>query len=1193
MSSPLGTGLSWSALDLGAGRRSQIEASAGTGKTWTISVLHLRLLLERQLSATQIVVATFTDAAAQELRERIRQRLLWAEQSAQGFLHDGAPPRGDEDARYLLQRWESADTVCVGDLLRLRLALIDLDLAPISTLHGLCTRVLREHPFAAGTGFELGELVSDSSLHEELVADLKRQLAQSSAEISDGDAYWLGEFKKLEKSLRLLADPAMRVDAPAVVPLDWAMDPARADELRAFADDRVKVFLRSTSAYRSAMKRLADFIEQGDLAAELEVDALRVDDPMKQYFRAETIASLSGHPVLDFATRAAKVLTAHGAAVRAEALVRYRAQLLQWQAERLIERGLFTYDALINRVHAALTEDAGALADALYAAWPVALIDEFQDTNARQYGILDRIYRDEEQRPRGNLVMIGDPKQAIYAFRGGDIHTYARAVHVATEQISLRTNHRSSRAYIDGLNSFYALTAPGFARRGEHSTFEYTEALASRRRDHAPYRIDGVECLRPLVFHYREQIPNAKPERVRAALQACAWQIAGMLQSGQHTLGTAKLQPGDIAVLLPANRHVAELRALLAQSGVPCAGAGRNRVFDSEWARELQVVLYAIAHCDDAPAVRAALSTRLLGWKIADLPTLTVDIDRWQAELHYLHGLLLIWQRLGVIVVVQRLIERVAPRLKATVDYERSITDLRHLGEELQRASDEQHGPIQLLSWLDKVRREPDAAGEDGGAQELRIETDAARVRLMTLHASKGLEFGMVFLPLMWAQPARRQGAFPVVVDADTGERVADLGTGLMSERLLRAANEDQDERFRLLYVALTRAQYGCHVYALSPARRDDARTTKPAVDPARSALDALVERMLEARQADAGQFASLPGMEWREGWPLYSALYRNPPAPLQDVTVHADPPPRAARGVHSFSTLVRFAHSAAVEESAAADESARDDDLTVAASEHEPAITDSALPHAELEALNDSRGAELGNALHAVFENRQRGTPLRSQLPLLQRMFRSEGVRLGSQDGDTLLARWAARLDAVLSADIGCGLRLCALDDQAQCAEMEFHFAVDRVTLQTLRQVCIKHGQAHLIPDRLALARINGLLTGKIDLVLQHGGRFHVLDYKSNALGVCVDDYLPAALDRAMAGHDYYFQALVYTLAVDRMLAQRLVGYDRAQHLGDAIYLFLRGAGLAPGVGVWRYRFADELIEDVQRALAAAEQNR
>jgi exodeoxyribonuclease V beta subunit len=1193
MSGQFNSELTWNALDLSNGSRSQIEASAGTGKTWTISVLHLRLLLERKLSATQIVVATFTEAAAQELHERIRQRLLWAEQSAQNFLRDGTAPRGEDDARYLLQRWQSAADVCNGDQLRLRLALIDLDLAPISTLHGLCTHILRDYPFAAGTGFELGELVSDQSLHEELVADLKRQLAQSSDEIGAGDAYWLAEFPKLEKTLRLVTDPAMRVDAPALVPVDWAMDIQRAAELRAFADDNAKVFKLSTSAYRSAMKRLAAFIEQGDLAAEIKLDALLVEDPLQQYFRTEAIAGLRNHPVLDFATRAAAVLTAHGDAVRAEALVRYRRQLLQWRAERLIERGLFTYDALIERVHTALTGDSAALADAVCAGWPVALIDEFQDTNARQYGILDRIYRDEDRQPRGTLVMIGDPKQAIYGFRGGDIHTYAGAVRAATQRMSLRTNHRSSRAFIDGLNSFYALTAPGFGRRDERPEFEYTEVLASRRRDDAPYRIDGVECQQPLVIHYRDEIPDTTPQRVFAALQACAWQIAGMLQSGRHTLGAAKLQPGDIAVLLPTNRHVADLRALLVGSGVPCAGAGRNRVFDSEWARELQVVLYAIAHCDDAPAVRAALSTRLLGWEIADLPVLTVDIERWQIEVQYLHELLLLWQRQGVIVVVQRLIERVAPRLKAAVDYERSITDLRHLGEELQKAGEEQHGPAQLLNWLDTVRREPDAAGEDGDAQELRIETDAARVRLLTLHASKGLEFRMVFLPLMWAHQARRGSAFPIVVDAATGERVVDMGTALIRERLQQAANEDQDERFRVLYVALTRAEYGCHVYALSPARRQDGRTTKAAVDPARSALDALVERVLETLQSDAALFASRAGIEWRDGWPMQSARYRNPPTPAREVIVLPLPQLRAARGVRSFSTLVRFAHSAAVEESAAVDESVRDANGLDAVPDIEQEIVDGASPSAELEALNDSRGAELGNALHAVFENRQSGRPLQAQLPLLQRMFRGQGVRLRPQDGDTLLMRWAARLDAVLDADLGNGLRLVALDDQAQRAEMEFHFAVDRLTLQALRQVCVTHGQAHLIPDRLAPAQINGLLTGKIDLVLQHGGRFHVVDYKSNALGVCVDDYLPAALDRAMAAHDYYFQALIYTLAVDRMLAQRVVGYRRAQHLGDAIYLFLRGAGLAPGVGIWRHRFADDLVADLQHVMASTEAKR
>lgn len=1184
----------WMALDLGDGRRSQIEASAGTGKTWTISVLYLRLLLERGLSVRQIVVATFSDAAAQELRERIRQRLFWAERCAQLFASDHSGPVGEADARYLRQRWQSGAGACGNDLLRLRLALAELDLAPIATLHGLCVRILGEHPFVAGSGFELGTLIPEQELRDELLADLKRQLAQSSEPIGVGDEYWLGKFELLAQVLRRVADAGIRVDAPRLAPIDWVLEPAPLAALRAFWA-RVEYFKRSNSAFRNALARLIAFLEVGDVNAVLPLLTLLADRVIDGHIRPELIEKLRTHPAIDFAARAAAALVEYQAAARAEPILRYRAQWQQWRQQRLRERGLFTYDALIERVHAALGNDAVALADALHAAWPLALIDEFQDTDARQYAILDRIYRDAAGSVRGCLVMIGDPKQAIYAFRGGDIHTYRRALGVVDQRMSLATNHRSSRAYIDGLNAFYALVAPGLGRRDAPETFDYLPVTASTRRDAEPYCIDGQPVARPLVFHFRDDPADSARARTSAALQCCAWQIAGLLNDGTQRIGDNRIQPGDIAVLLPSNRQIAELRDLLVRSGVPCAGVGQQTVFDTEWARDLQVVLYAIAHCDDAPAVRAALSSRLYGWDAMALRALAADTERWQDAVQSLHALQQIWQRQGVLAVVQRLIDSVAPRLQRDADYERTITDLRHLGELLQEASERLHGATQLLAWLERQRRDPEFGSEDSDEQQLRIESDAARVRLMTLHASKGLEFRIVFLPLLWAQQARAAGPYPLVVDAGSGERVVDLGTAKLQARAEQAACEDQDERFRILYVALTRAEYACHVYALPPSRRRDGRVKIAAVDPERSALDALIERMLEAQQNDPAALDALPGIEWRSSWPLAPAYYRAAAEPLRNRIVESLPALRAPRSVHSFSTLVRQAQTAALEETAALDESVVDSDaaLEVGALADADVIAAAPTPHPELLALDALRGAELGNALHAIFEHRERGVPVQAQLALVRREFAAHDVGWRLIDGDDLLKAWAARIDAALASDLGDGLRLLDVPHAAQCAEMEFHFVVQELPLDALRRVCAAHGDVDLIPIGLGHAALNGLVTGKIDLVLAHAGRFHVLDYKGNALGSRLDDYRGAALSQAMAAHHYRFQALLYVLAVDRMLAQRLHNYRRDLHLGDAIYLFVRAAGLAPAAGVWRHRFDSALIEDLQQTLAIGERAR
>ena len=241
---------------------------------------------------------------------------------------------------------------------------------------------------------------------------------------------------------------------------------------------------------------------------------------------------------------------------------------------------------------------------------------------------------------------------------------------------------------------------------------------------------------------------------------------------------------------------------------------------------------------------------------------------------------------------------------------------------------------------------------------------------------------------------------------------------------------------------------------------------------------------------------------------------------------------------------------------------------------------------HPELLALSAVRGPDFGNALHGIFEHRRIDTPLSAQAEFVRRCLLDSGVRSRDVPIDALVPLLAERVQASLDADLGGGLRLVAVPTQCMRAEMEFHFALDDVSIRALRAACAAHGEPALVPS-IALSRINGLMTGKIDLVFQHAGRFHVLDYKGNWLGSRLADYAPDALRRAMDAHHYRFQALLYTVAVDRYLRQRVPGYARAEHLGDALYLFVRAVGLAPDAGVWRQRFDDALIDAVDGALA------
>lgn len=1188
----------WATLPLEAGGRSLIEASAGTGKTWTISVLYLRLLLEHGLGPTQVVVTTFTDPAAQELRERLRGRLLWAQTAATRALAGdpvcAAPDTMPPDAAWLHARWTDGGETARSDLRQLRMALADLDLAPITTLHGLCRRILGDYPFECGSTFGLGELVSSDTLDGELIDDLWRRLAQSPREALDvGELAWYDAGRaRLSRALGIItrAGVGVRVVQGADAVEVW--DVAQAERIRAWCTS-LKFAPRMTR-FKNAVNALAECIEAGPGRIELKDSTINnlLGALEGQLVDAQAQAAVEASDELAFCRRAVELICDPGLPARTQALQRFRSELLARRHRALIERGQLSFDALIERVHTALQGEHGRqLADRLFEAWPVTLVDEFQDTDQLQYGILDAVYRDAARsgegrdagRARGRLVMIGDPKQAIYGFRGGDIDAYLRAKDSADTELHLDTNHRSSSRFIGALNALYAHAGEAMSRQPD-APIAYEAVKPSPMADRGFLSVAGAICERPLVVHHDPDPPANKDQRRVNALRACANEIARVLNDDSLAIDGRRVSPGDLAVLVPQNRDITELRQLLARRGVPCVGAGKSSVFATDVARELQLLLAGIHHAGHEGMVRAALATRLYGLDFDALGALDGNLDAWQRHATQLHAWQELWQREGVLAVVQAILAHAAGGLltrETEAEGERSLTDLRHLGELLQAQDAVLTGAEELLSWMGRQRRgDGDSGGDAADEMQLRIESDARRVRLMTLHASKGLEFPIVFLPLMWAHEGREE-KLPVVHDDDGIGRVLDLGGPRHAQACERAAWADQDERFRVLYVALTRARHACHVFSLPPNRARGGNTGKSAHDPARSALDAMLASAIGEGSIQA--LAELPGVALEEAtWPGEFHAFSVPDeATTTRLVARRMPtlPPTEQR--YSFSALTRHHPASTTEDSAASDEAGREGPAL-------PDVTPSpvAQPHPELQRLEAVKGTRIGNAIHMIFEDREIGRPVADQPELVRQALKQHDVDEPRLPPERLAPLLAQRIDAALAAELLPGLRLGDLPAPSLRAEMGFHFPLDAVSLDALRRTAQVHGEPALVPAGPAHT-LRGLMTGKIDLTLEHGGRFHVLDYKGNWLGATVADYQGDALTHAMDHHHYRFQALIYTVAVHRYLRQRVPGYDPARHLGEGIYLFVRAAGLAPGAGVWAHRFSDALVEAVDAALA------
>ena len=1178
----------WRQLDLTPGGRSLIEASAGTGKTWTIGVLYLRLLLENMFAPRRIVVATFTNAAAAELKERLRARIEQALALAQAGIA-AAPDDSATDLCFLHARWQGNDACRHDDATRLALALAELDIAPIGTLHGLCTRILAEHPFAAGAAFRTPELVDAGALRDQLADDLWRVLhgeGDAGAALRQAAEPVLADLsrQKLAALLKLLMQPGVRVSAPVDVPM--ADQQAWADLLVAVTE-RTDLFKSSRSALRSRWQEIARYLgtpvdarDPSDLRNLGKLDACLCD--LEKQLKPAACDDAQVMAALELSQTLVGTLEALLDKPRLSFLATLQHEARTQLDLRLARANQLGFDDLLTTVLEALRPDAQGnrvLADALFAQWPVAMIDEFQDTDPNQYGILDAIYRQADAELRGRLLLIGDPKQAIYRFRGGDIHTYERACDAVApnDRLLLDTNRRSSHAYVAAINALYARIGEKLGAPDSPTTIRYRKVQASAsecdvRFTHQEQPADA------LSFHDDSADP---PGDDTGALLSCASRIAAMLDpSAGWRIDGRPLCASDVCVLVPRNHDAQRMVAFLRQRGIATVNRGRASVFHGETARDLLRVLDAVAHCEEPRRVRAAVATQVWGLGYHDLRTLREDAIGWQALTTLFHQWHHNWNAAGVLAVVLALMQRVATQHLATRDGERVLTDLRHLGELLQDAEDRSDGMASLLAWF-RHQIESGESGEDAAeAQALRLESDARCAQVMTLHASKGLEFNLVFLPLMGEHRGPRSLPDIGLLVKEDGSRKLVLDTAARSQ----AAMEEQDERFRVLYVALTRARFATQVWL--PSAEASATDKHAAAAPLalcapqiRAARDVAFTRHIgwppieEQRVPSSGEVAEL-------------RCARALPAPRQG--------PLPMR--HSFTTLVAHAGAGLDPGAPALDEDGADGSLlllqeSIAAIDPEPLRTRATA----IDALLGVAGSDFGNAVHDVLEHRRVGTPLRDQQDMIRTALDAYAVRHPRLSSEAFAQHLATRLDGVLEADLdGAGLRLAALPARDLRCEMAFHYLLDGASLARLRAGCEAVGYPNLIPSREDT--LSGLMNGKIDVVFRHDGRFHVLDWKGNNLGrfeeAFLEDYAPPALDAAMQAASYRFQALLYTVALERYLVQRLGStYRRAEHLGDAWYLFIRATGLhlpdGTPCGIWRHRFSDALLDVVQGELS------
>ncbi len=1175
-----------------------IEASAGTGKTFTLAALYVRLVLGHGRMATpaagalyppQILVMTFTDAATSELRARVRQRLA---QAAQYFKGVAAPNAAPDDflqqlrAEFAPDRWAA----CAQ---RLDMAAQWMDDAAIFTIHGWSSRMLKSHAFDSASLFQQSRVEDSDKLRLGAVQDYWRRwfyavplsaLGALAAVGATPDAL-LEKLKPIWRdSERAPGTVAAAGKDPITLLQEWAQWQAAVAQQEAAVRSACDVSLVAMLEETIAAKQLkgykkvwpASLLEwaQGEATVSLNKTARKAAQTLLRRFSASTLQGLGWSRAADCAAFGAIEslcqLLDQEPDVASQLLSHAAVQIgLSYQnAKNALAQ--FDFSDLLQCLYRALQAPDGRLAAAIRQQFPVALVDEFQDTDPWQYGALAKIYGASPHADTG-LIMIGDPKQAIYSFRGADLNTYLAARQQAQAIHTLSGNFRSTGAMVNAVNHVFQSAQQPFGA----VPFDPVQACNDKVQ---PVQVAGVAQAALTVWYLQPPAAGEKPVRKEVFLQQMAELFATQMV---HLLQARAARPGEMAVLVRDGTQARAVRQALSQRGVRSVYLSeRDSVFATQEAKDLWRLMCAVANPRSTAGLRAALATHLWGLSFAALEALFQDEDAWDAMVEKFNGWQVVWQRQGFLPMLHRVLhDQAIPRRMLNPsnprdnEGERRLSNLMHLGDLLQSASAGLQGEAALIRYLEQLLQNPKAGGDAG---ELRLESDAHLVQVITIHKSKGLQYPLVFLP--YASTFRKE-------DKDSGRDDA--------ERIA--------EDIRLLYVAMTRAERALYM-GLAKVKGDlDGATPQ-----AQSAVSVLLQRQ------DAGDLAARLQV-WQQ-CPDIQVLPAPPATSAQFVPESGvkqwKPALQPVRQLQSrwwsasFSALTRdLGHLAVAAPSPGSERDARVDDALIDSAEPSDLLCGEALPTPTVAPRFHAfpAGSRYGTLLHDLLEWQfERAWPLaqdnvdaaqaRDWSALLQR--KAQALKLGAetlaqlQDWIPCIGQATLPLPSVsVGADAEApppALKLCSLDRSNAWAEMGFALPVHTLGAAQLDRLISQQ----LLPGQprspLQDLQLEGMLIGFMDLVLQHAGRYYVLDYKSNRL----DAYSAGYLSAAILAHRYDVQYTLYTLALHRLLKSRLPGYDYDRHVGGAIYLFLRGID-QPGSGVFVDRPPRALIEALDAAFS------
>ena len=1192
-----------------------IEASAGTGKTHAITGLYIRLVLEKNLTVSQILVVTFTEAATEELKDRIRTKL----REAIGVFSEGRSQ--DTFLNGLVKRQKKLKT----SLHHLNEALRAFDQAAIFTIHGFCRRMLHENAFESGSLFDT-ELVTDQEyLKQEIVDDFWRKHLYGASPLFVN--YALNNNFNPDNLLSLLSNkvsqPYLKIIPEIEIP-DFSQQ-----------ENEFKVaFGEVSNAWGSAKEEVEDIFttyeglnrtRYGKVKIPFWIQSMdyyvgpNVHNPaLFNGFEKFTVSELKisikkdheppVHPFFESCERLKKAQE-ELKRVFEQRLLCLKTRLFQYAKNELTrrkgEKNIQSFDDLLLKLNKALEEKGGPyLAGAIRAKFKAALIDEFQDTDPVQYSIFKKVFGTENR----TLFLIGDPKQAIYGFRGADIFAYIKAKDDVKAQHTLRENWRSDPDLIAAINAVFAQSKNPFA----YDEIPFHPAVPATQKNRKAFMIDE-QSKRPFHLWFLDgrrvtssEKPITKTEAQKIIPDAVAAEISRLLRKrGQiSTLDSAyreyrhdPLREGDIAVLVRTNAEAHLMQKSLSALHIPSVLFSTGDLFDTHEAMEMERVLAAITDPNNERLLRTALATDMMGVSGEEIDSLMGDEigwENWLVKFKVFHDL---WNERGFIRMFRYLLvqEKILPRLMSLSNGERRNTNLLHLSELLhQRSVEKKLGTAELLKWLSEQRE-----GSAPGFEEhpLRLESDENAVKLVTIHKSKGLEYPVVFCPFTWAGSKLNKSKDPFTFHDKQNDMTLtlDLGSPLIDENRLIAEKELMAENLRLFYVALTRAKHLCY---LVWGRFNKAETSAPAYllhqpeswegenivdDTGKGFLglnDEDVLRHLKTAANNAGGTITVSEMPMGPG-ETYSPVYsQEEPLTCRNFTGNID---RKWR-ISSFSSLISgWRH---------ADELPDRDAIGLPAGSDQKDFEEVGAEETLSGIFSFPRGTKAGTFLHDILEHmdftEQEPAIMKAKVADKLKEYRFESHWL-----DTICGTITNVLNVPLDHESG-DLKFSCIQNRDRLNELEFYLPLKSISpakLNKIFQVNLGHQLPADLPefiDRLQFSPTRGFMKGYMDLVFQWRGRFYLVDWKSNFLGPRKEDYGLETLTFEMKKELYVLQYCIYSLALDQYLRLRMSGYQYEKHFGGVYYIFLRGVDpeMGPDFGIYRDVPSPDLISALREGL-------